>query len=531
MSKANESDKQNPALNKKNLAIVGILAICVAFALFGGNDKPAEQVDVTAKPIEIGSDPINTITVKDKDASLTVFAKQFESVEQKLTIRQREAAEREAALRKEMKDGNNALKAQVAALTDSLTALESKGVEGIYQNANKNDSKTPPNMPAMPDKIPDLGLNGGLNFDGLDFNMNAPKPDQQPQGMGQGRQKSNLYGPNYFILKPDRPVNTAGATTNVLRKSGGDSLNASEDDLFSSMSTPAQQSATFNDQNAGRGQPAQPAQQQPQKQYGSAAEAYTDQQSQNRSGDAQVNTGPKMERITIPAFSFVEVTTLHGVACPVGGNSPGKKSENEIPARPVVLPVRGIFRGPNGSSVDVGNIHLMGLCSGRRTSSSTSGRATVRVEQMSYWDEGGDAQMSTSTGYLVDTRDNEQDVYGRLDKASGSTLAYESAAAAGAAFAAALSQSEYTTQNNVGTNGSTSVQQLTGSATKAATTQGVAAIFTKIADRFEQQANAAIDTVVVEPGIRLRFVTDQPIHVYKPAEAFDLDAGKSDVLL
>jgi hypothetical protein len=150
---------------------------------------------------------------------------------------------------------------------------------------------------------------------------------------------------------------------------------------------------------------------------------------------------------------------------------------------------------------------------------------------MSYWDEGGDAQMSTSTGYLVDTRDNEQDVYGRLDKASGSTLAYESAAAAGAAFAAALSQSEYTTQNNVGTNGSTSVQQLTGSATKAATTQGVAAIFTKIADRFEQQANAAIDTVVVEPGIRLRFVTDQPIHVYKPAEAFDLDAGKSDVLL
>ena len=529
MSNPNETAK-NPALNKKNIAIVGILALCAAFAFFGSKDDTVEQLDVTAKPIELGSDPINTITVKDKDAALTVFAKQFESVEQKLTIRQREAAEREAALRKDMKDGNNALKAQVAALTDAMTALESKNVEGIYQNANKNDSKTVQAMPPMPDKLPDLGLDGGLNFDGLDFNMNAPKP-VQTQGAGLIPQRSIQYGPNYFILKPENSVNAAGTGTKVTRKNGGDSLNASEDDLFSSMSTPAPQSANFNDQNAGREQSTQQAQQAPQKQYASAAEAYADQQKESTNGDASVHNGPKMERITIPAFSFVEVTTLHGVACPVGANSPGKKSESEIPARPVVLPVRGIFRGPNGSSVDVGNIHLMGLCSGRRTSSSTSGRATVRVEQMSYWDEAGDAQMSTSTGYLVDTRDNEQDVYGRLDQASGSTLALESAAAAGAAFASALSSSEYTTQNNLGTNGSTSVQQLTGSATKAATQQGVAAIFTKIAERFQQQANAAIDTVVVEPGIRLRFVTDQPIHVYKPAEAFDLDAGKTDVLL
>ena len=150
---------------------------------------------------------------------------------------------------------------------------------------------------------------------------------------------------------------------------------------------------------------------------------------------------------------------------------------------------------------------------------------------MSYWDESGDAQMSQSPGYIVDSRDNEQDVYGRLDQASGRTLALESTAAAGAAFAAALSQSEYTTSNNLDSNGSTSVQQLTGSATKAATTQGIAAIFNKIAERFEQEANAAIDTVVVEPGIRLRFVTEQPINIYKPAEAFDIDAGRSDVLL
>jgi hypothetical protein len=150
---------------------------------------------------------------------------------------------------------------------------------------------------------------------------------------------------------------------------------------------------------------------------------------------------------------------------------------------------------------------------------------------MSYWDEAGDSQMTSSTGYIVDTRDNEQDVYGRLDQASGRTLALESAAAAGSAFGSALSQSEYTNQSNLGPNGSTNVQQLTGNATSAATSQGIAALFGKIAQRFEQEASAAIDTVVVEPGIRLRFVTDQPIYIYKPAEAFDIDAGRSDVLL
>lgn len=521
-----EADKKPQLqLNRKNgLIIVAIVAVGLAFTLLNSGDKKPEQVDVAAKPIEVGSDPVNSISVKDKDASLTVFAKNFETIDQKLLLQQKETAEREANIRKEIKDSTNTLKAQVAALSDDIVAIRSGGVEAAYKDANKNDSKTIQAPPKMPDKMPDLSLDGGLNFDGLNFNMDAPKPQQQAQGP----QRNGLYGPNYFILKPD------SFGTSVSKKSGGDSLNASESDLFSSMSTPAAQNANFNDQNAGRGQQGSVQAQngaEPQKQYASAAEAYKAQTQNAQNGSAQMNTGPKMEKITIPAFSFVEVTTLHGVACPIGANSPNSKSESEIPARPIVLPVRGVFRGPNGATVDVGNIHLMGLCSGRRTSSENSGRATIRVEQMSYWDEGGDSQMSQSPGYIVDSRDNEQDVYGRLDEASGQTLARESMAAAGAAFSAALSQSEYTTSSNLDSNGATSVQQLTGSATKAATTQGIAAIFTKLADRFQQQANAAIDTVVVEPGIRLRFVTEQPINIYKPAEAFDIDAGKSDVLL
>lgn len=519
-----EENKKGPLqLTKKNgLIVAGIIGVGLAVTLLSTGEKKPEQVDVVAKKIEVGSDPINVISIKDKDASLTVFAKKFETVDQKLDLQQKEFAEREQNLRKEFKNDTNTLKAQVASLSDEVINFRSKGIEAVYQNANKNDSKTIQTPPPMPDGLSDLSLDGGLNFDGLNFNMDAPKP----QAQGLGSQTSGLYGPNYFILKPD------SVGKSVSKKSGGNSLNASENDLFSSMSNPAAQNNNFNDQNAGRGQAPQISEQpQPQQQYASAADAYKAQQTAAESGNVSINTGPKMEKITIPAFSIVEVTTLHGVACPIGANSPNSKSKSEIPARPIVLPVRGVFRGPNGATVDVGNIHLMGLCSGRRTSSSNAGRATIRVEQMSYWDETGDSQMSQSPGYIVDSRDNEQDVYGRLDQASGRTLALESTAAAGAAFAAALSQSEYTTSNNLDSNGSTSVQQLTGSATKAATTQGIAAIFNKIAERFEQEANAAIDTVVVEPGIRLRFVTEQPINIYKPAEAFDIDAGKNDVLL
>ena len=140
--------------------------------------------------------------------------------------------------------------------------------------------------------------------------------------------------------------------------------------------------------------------------------------------------------------------------------------------------------------------------------------------------------MTSTTGYIVDTRDNEQDVYGRLDKASGRTLALQSMAAAAAAFSSTLSQAEFTNQTNVTSDGTTSNNSvLTGDATKAGVQQGIAALFTKIGQRFEQEANAAIDTVLVEPGIKLRFVTDQPITVELPADPFEVDPARYDILI
>lgn len=499
-----EDSGEGRGINRKALVLGAIALLAVGVTFLGSRDgKNVEPVDVNVNPIEVGSDPVNKITVQDKDAALTQFAKQFESLEQKLVLRDREQSQSTTELRKSFQESKNATQAQIAALRDEIITLRNKNVNDVYQGVNDKDSRQLQTPPPIPD------LNTDMSFEGLNFNMSPPQV-QQPA------RETNRYGPNYFILKPDSQTST------ISNSSGGNNLSASESELFASMGQPSQQGNTYTTNSA----PGSPTQQ---KQYASAAEAYEDQQRNTSASRSTEAPGPRMERIEIPAFSFVEVTTLHGVACPVGANSPG--SQTQIPARPVVLPVRGVFRGPNGSTVDVGTIHIMGLCSGRRTSSSDSGRATIRVEQMSYWDDSGKSQMAASTGYIVDTRDNEQDVYGRLDKASGRTLALESAAAATAAFATGLSQAEFTTQSSLDSNGASTTSQLTGDAGKAAIAQGVAGLFNRIAERFEQEANASIDTVVVEPGIKLRFVTDQPMYIYTPAEAFDIEAAMRDILI
>lgn len=93
-------NKKNPLMEPKTLIAGGVVAVSIAFALLGNGKKEVESVDIAAKPIEVGSDQINAISVKDKDAALTVFAKQFEAVEQKLSIQEREAAQSIAGLRK-----------------------------------------------------------------------------------------------------------------------------------------------------------------------------------------------------------------------------------------------------------------------------------------------------------------------------------------------------------------------------------------------------------------------------------------------
>ena len=94
-----------------------------------------------------------------------------------------------------------------------------------------------------------------------------------------------------------------------------------------------------------------------------------------------------------------------------------------------------------------------------------------------------------------------------------------------------MSSAEFTNTSSTQNGTSSATSQLTGDATKAAVAQGIGSMFQKISERFEAEADAAVDTIQVEPGIRLRFVTDQPIRVVKPLEPFDIDASMYDTLI
>ena len=513
------SEEKKASPKSKIIIAVLIVGACLwGYSYFNGDSGQKTNAPSGPKPIEIGSDPVNSITIKDKDAALSQFAKKIESQDMKLTTFERQQAEAKVVSQQALREQEQRFNTELRAVTEALTKLKEDQINGTYKATNSLDNGKAGIPPAMPDQLPALNKGDGLNFDSLDFKI-SDTPQAAPI------QPANPYGPNYFILRPQR----AGQV--VTTKNGGAS-SASENDLFAAMSQPAPQPPSNSQYiDTALAQPGTQSQLAPPKPE-SLNNAQERQREQNSyKGVAQNATG-KEQLETVPAFSYVEVTPLHGVACPIGANAPGQSSEANLPARPVVLPARGIFRGPNGASNDMGTIHLIGLCSGRRTSSSSTGRATIRIEQLSYWDSKGGAQMVPSTGYIVDSRDNEQDVYGRLDKATGRTLALQAASAAAAAYATTLSQAEFTTQKNLSVEGTSSAtSQLTGNATTAAVSQGIAAMFTKIGQRFEQEANAAVDTVVVEPGIKLRFVTDQPISILKPAEAFDVNSKADDVLL
>ncbi|MBA1305992.1 conjugal transfer protein TraB [Stutzerimonas stutzeri] len=497
-----------PSGPKKNLlwifAAVGLAGILYNNFFASSSDVKQERGQVP-QAIEAGTNDINEITGQDKDAALVQFAKKLEAMTARLDRSERSREEdrkREESARLKQKQEAEANDRQLA---DAIAKLQTDLVDRTYEEINSIDTGAPstPSVPSI--QIP----SGGLSFDG-DFDLGSPFPSTSEQPAT----STSPYGPNYTVLRP-KNVNIDGANTPGAANS--------EPKLFGDISGPSTnsftQAAARTDANMrntlGRGN-------------GTGAAAAVSPPVQTAE---EIEQKRREDTVEINAFSFVEVTTLHGAACPIGANSPNSQSDGKPDARPIVLPARGVFKGPNGVVNDLGTIHLMGLCSGRRTSSSKTGRALIRIEQLSYWDAAGGPQMVPAVGYIVDMRDNEADVYGKLDKASGRTLALQSAAAAAAAYATTLSSAEFTNSSNVQNGVSSVTSQLTGSETKAAIAQGIGATFKEISDRFKAEADAARDAVLVEPGIKLRFVTELPIKVVKPLEPFDIDASMYDTLI
>lgn len=489
-------------------AVVG-LALLLFSKLSGNSSETQSNVEKAPAPIDAGTGKINDIGGQDKDAALVQFSKKLEAMAARMDRESKSREEERKNEERERRKLQQENEASSRALAEALAKLQTDLVDKTYRGVLDADTVAP-QLPATPSLIPPTD---GLNFDG-DFNLGPATPPTSGQGLA-----ASPYGPNYTVLRPQMQQ------ASFQGKSGGGAGSQAESDLFNEMSAPdvnafdraatrtSNNTQATLDQMNGRGQSV------PQQEPGVKPAV--------QPADAQAST----DEYVIEAFSFVEVTTLHGQACPIGANSPSSSNEDQAQAKPIVLPARGIWHGPNGVERDLGTIHLMGLCSGRRTSSSNTGRALIRVEQMSYWDAAGGAQMVPAVGYIVDTRDNEADVYGKLDKASGRTLALQSAAAAAAAYASTLSAAEFTNSSSVQNGTSTVTSQLTGSEAQAALATGIGAAFKDISDRFKAEANAIMDTILVEPGIKLQFITEQPIRVKKAMEPLDIDAKMYDILI
>jgi hypothetical protein len=213
----------------------------------------------------------------------------------------------------------------------------------------------------------------------------------------------------------------------------------------------------------------------------------------------------KKKSIGVPSSSYAHVTLLHGVDCPIGNNL----------SVPVVLPIMGKIRGPNGDIVDLGAAHLQGKCVGM----SNTDRGRIVVEAISYVGADSKGQFVKTEGYIVDRRDSNQDVKGFYDSKEGTALAKSALSNAIGALGqlAILSQSTQTTSAVTG--GTTTVLNggQVGAAAMGAAISGAA---NRTSNYYAAQLEKLVPIVHLEAGVPLDFVNTIPFEVS--------DAGESD---
>lgn len=515
-----------PKLQRHHIALIigGVTIAVVLKSCVGGND--ATEVTVQApRPAEAPSVNINTISTRDSDAALVAFGKQIEVLRTDLANSQKKSADLLAEQDRKIMSVEQNLNRQIRSVTEELGAQLKQQIVDGYQQAVKADQGQPLPTPVSPGEIATAVKDRApqpepLSIDGMVFDVPS-LPQPLPPSQRVSVKPPSPYGPNYHILRPE--------TVAANGSSGGGSVQRDARAELSSLAGPSGGREATGPAPVSVATTDEPAR--PRRTAASSQQPVAPASQPVAYPDPPPTPQPTVYEQEVPAFSYVEVTTLHGVNCPVGANQPGASGEGNALAKPVVLPARGIFRGPNGAEHDLGTVHFMGLCSGNRIDSSTTGRATIRVERISYWDEGGKPQYESALGYIVDTRDNQMDVYGRLIKVSGRQLAKESFAAGLAAVATGFSQAEYSTNSSMDGGDVRVTQMLTGNQINAAVAQGIGALFGRIADRFEAEADSVKDSVLVEPGIRLKFITEQPLKIKRTAPAVDINAELYDVII
>lgn len=507
-------EKQDKAISKKKLSPIVIVLVIVALVvignmIFGGNSaKKAGQVihdvadDATEKAtiLDLGDD--------DREA-------QFQVLNTKIKLE----SERNERLTSEVEMLNNRFAKQeniLKSLSDQLNKTSNEmrklGEDVVNKNAEQIDSiyaglntEQPGSVPLNLDDSGNDGLYGELEeFDGIEGELanNTPAQLSEPE-----KPKTSIYGEGYVILNPDlaqtQGTDNSSQSNNVfdMNDFDGDLLDGAKASI-NRIGNRVEGLSSNNESRSSRPQGNSTPRNDPISTY----------------QQARGNPAETLEKVKVPAFSFVEVTTLHGIRCPIGGSLANQPSD--VAGRPVILPVRGVFKGPNGVTRDIGTAHLWAVCSARRTSDKKFGRAEFAIRQLSYWDEKGGAQTVPLSGYVIDKRDNESDVLGPIDDVTGVNLWKSSLASAMTGIASTLSQAEFT--QVVGSEGN-SQSFMTGSDAKAAGAQGISSFFLSLAERWKAQADAQVDVVSIPPGVPLKFVLDTEFEVVRGKNDADPD--------
>ena len=214
-----------------------------------------------------------------------------------------------------------------------------------------------------------------------------------------------------------------------------------------------------------------------------------------------------VETNTVAALSFTSGKLLHGISCPIGAALVNKPSG--LPGRPVIIPITGSFKTPEGVIIDIGKAHIWGLCGGYRTDNPEKGRAEIALKKISYWDAEGNAHHDNISGYLIDPIDNAIGLGGSIDKASRYAMIEASKAAALASYALTLSQKEFTTVVDSGQG----TRFLDGDDVKASGASGIGAFLMRNAEHWEKEANSSFDSVLLPADKAIQLIIDSPLTI------------------
>lgn len=225
---------------------------------------------------------------------------------------------------------------------------------------------------------------------------------------------------------------------------------------------------------------------------------------------------------TIPAISAVEITNLHGAACPVSGGGLGNLGSDG--GVPVAFAVTGKFWGPDGKARDLGNAHILGICYGVDTPRPT---AEVKIERLSYVTSDGEQNFVGLQGYLIDRRDNNAGIEGVKESMKGRQLAAYIAARTAEGLAEGFEENQID-ETTAGGTGSVFSRIRQNRGDERAVASGASAGLEGIANYFAERANDSFEVIRFPAGLPINLVTITPTE-YLVNEPTVSQAGENNV--